>query len=200
MIKSNHTLAAANIGAQRCIASLSVSNRRALRLPENSHELKECLCQRRHKFVYMCPEFKAAPQSNKMTFLKKHKICHNCLINHGASKCTFNNNHTCKSQSTENPHNSLICPEKSHGKVISAVTSVEELEDIDHNEFVELCYDVGVDPTDLYDNMISETDEDGSDQNMSNNEDESYNYTCGAIVSTTVAGVIFRGKNWMWQG
>ena len=132
MLRSNHTLAAANIAAQRCVASLSVSNRRALRLPENSHQLKECLCTRLHKFAYMCPEFKKAPQSNKLAFIKKNKICHNCLINHGASKCTFNNNHTCKSQSAENPHNSLICPEKSHGKVISAVTSVDELEDIDH--------------------------------------------------------------------
>ena len=63
MVKSNSVLASASIGAQRCIASLSVSNRRALKLPDNSHQLKQCLCSRMHKFIYMCPEFKTASQN-----------------------------------------------------------------------------------------------------------------------------------------
>ena len=48
--------------------------------------------------------------------------------------------------------------------------------------------------------MVSESDEDDTDKDISNNEDDGSSHSCGAIVSTCVGGVIFRGKNLMWRG
>ena len=38
----------------------------------------------------------------------------------------------------------------------------KEFDDINHNNFMELCYDIGIDPRDLYQTMVSDSDEETS--------------------------------------
>ena len=108
------------------------------------------------------------------------------MINHGNSKCTFENNHAGSSQNTENPHNSLIWPDRSVAKVVSAVSNLEDLDEIDHYSFMEVCYDIGIDPTDLYKTMLSDSDRDKGNQENSNHEcdDIDSNFSCGGIINT----------------
>ena len=56
--------------------------------------------------------------------------------------------------------------------------------------------------TDLYETMLSGSDGDISDQDKSSHECDGFdsNLSCGGIISTCIAGLVFRRKNYMWQG